>query len=62
MYEKLIEMFQKYPIGTPIRLKSDYPNEVRTVADYESKGSVWYLRLSDGKSVCVDRLSELEVV
>ncbi len=55
-------MFQKYPIGTPIRLKHDYPNDVRTVADYQTNGGVWYLKLSDGKSVCVDRLSELEVV
>ena len=48
-----------YPIGTRVRLDSDYPNEpLREVAGYKQIGGFDYLIFTDGYMAFIGRVEE----
>ena len=61
MLQQIIDIFRKYPRGTRIQLKDDYPNDIRIVSGYHPLFDRWYIDFEDGTMVCVDRLVELEI-
>lgn len=46
----------KFPEGTRLRLKDDYPHIIREVSGYKVVNGEGYLLFKDGSSLCMKRL------
>lgn len=55
-YFNLNIIFIKYPIGTVLRLKDDYPGVNRVVKGYEIFDNAFYLIFNDGSKLNIDNL------
>lgn len=58
---QIAEVFMRYPIGMPIRLKDDYKWIDKRVEGYEITSSRCLIKMSDGTAVDVERLKDLLV-
>lgn len=57
----IADVFMRYPIGMPIRLKDDYDWQNKRVDGYEITSSRCLIRMNDGTSVDSDRLKDMLV-
>lgn len=57
-----IYLYTKYPIGTKLRLKDDYPFVIRVVSGYEVYENETYLLFEDGSKLNIKRLEDIKEV